>query len=140
MDYTYESVSSTGFVLPNHPHYEASAAGPAHSRSLMFLRKHLRGPYFDLEKIWDEHTMFEFGERNVEKTMATMVEEQYDNHIPTMTGGIGRKAPTNFYRDHFIFSNPEDTKLELTAEKLVDESSILSYEMLGLEIREVDDV
>eukprot|EP00914_Ancora_sagittata_P028360 GHVO01055920.1.p1 GENE.GHVO01055920.1~~GHVO01055920.1.p1 ORF type:complete len:152 (+),score=6.36 GHVO01055920.1:194-649(+) len=26
-----------------------------------------------------------------------------------MTGGVGRKALTDFYRDHFIFANPADT-------------------------------
>jgi hypothetical protein len=37
------------------------------------VRKHLGGPKFDLEKIWDEHTYFEFEVRSVAKTMATMV-------------------------------------------------------------------
>lgn len=27
-----------------------------------------------------------------------------------MTGGIGRTQLTKFYRDHFIFKNPRDTK------------------------------
>lgn len=35
------------------------------------------------------------------------------NHVPTMTGGVGRAALTVFYRNHFIFANPADTKLEL---------------------------
>ncbi|KAH8816773.1 hypothetical protein F5884DRAFT_232028 [Xylogone sp. PMI_703] len=124
--YSYENVPSTNFVIPGHPDYEAGAAGLAHSRSLAFIKKRLDGPYFDLERIWDEHTLFEFGERNVEKTMSTMVEEPYVNHIPTLTGGIGRKALTDFYRNHFIFSNPEDTKLELVSrtvgtDRVIDE-------------------
>ncbi|KAL2062110.1 hypothetical protein VTL71DRAFT_6376 [Oculimacula yallundae] len=122
----YDSVSSTNFVLPGHAHYKAGPAGVAHTRSLAFLRSHLGGPFFNLEAIWDEHCAFEFGERNVEKTMATMVEEPYVNHIPTMTGGIGRKALTAFYRDHFIFNNPEDTNLELISrtvgtDRVIDE-------------------
>lgn len=84
------------------------------------------GPYFDLEAIWEEHTLFEFGERAVEKTMSTMVQEPYVNHIPTMTGGVGRANLTNFYRDHFIFNNPEDTALELVSrtvgiDRVIDE-------------------
>jgi carboxymethylenebutenolidase len=82
--YTYESASSPSFILPSHKHYDAVAAGVAHTRSLAFLKKHLGGPNFDLEAIWDEHTKFEFGERDVEKTMATMVEEPYVNHVPTV--------------------------------------------------------
>lgn len=124
--YSYDSAPSTNFIIPSHPHYEAGAAGLAHSRSLSFLKSHLGGPHFDLEKIWDEHTLYEFGERDVEKTMATMVEEPYVNHIPTMTGGIGRRALTDFYRNHFIFSNPGDTKLELISrtvgsDRVIDE-------------------
>lgn len=38
-----------------------------------------------MEAIWDEHCLFEFGERDVEKTMGTMVDEPYVNHIPTVS-------------------------------------------------------
>jgi carboxymethylenebutenolidase len=43
-----------------------------------------------------------------------------------MTGGIGRKALTDFYRHHFIFNNPEDTQLELVSrtvgvDRVIDE-------------------
>jgi carboxymethylenebutenolidase len=84
------------------------------------------GPYFDLEAIWDEHTHYEFASRSVEETMATMVEEPYVNHVPTLTGGIGRSKLTNFYRDHFIFSNADDAALELVSrtvgvDRIVDE-------------------
>lgn len=111
----YNSVKSTNFILPSHAHYSASRASVAHTRSFGFLKLHLGGPIFDLEAIWDEHTRFEFEERDVEKTMSTMVAEPYLNHVPTMTGGIGRKALTAFYRDHFIFNNPADTHLELVS-------------------------
>jgi hypothetical protein len=84
------------------------------------------GPYFDLEAIWDEHTRYEFADRSVEETMATMVDEPYVNHVPTLTGGIGREKLTRFYRDHFIFSNPDDAALELVSrtvgiDRVVDE-------------------
>ena len=86
--HTYGSVKSTNFVLPSHEHYQAGPAGVAHTRSLGFLKRHLGGPNFDLEAIWDEHTLFEFGERNVEKTMSTMVAEPYANHVPTVRDPI----------------------------------------------------
>ncbi|KAF5363857.1 hypothetical protein D9756_000597 [Leucocoprinus leucothites] len=123
--YSY-SVQSQHFVLPYTSDYDPGNASLAHSRSLVFLRKWLEGPYFDLEAIWDEHCYFEFEVRSVAKTMATMVQEPYVNHVPTMTGGIGRKALTSFYRDHFIFSNPDDASLQLIsrtvgADRIVDE-------------------
>lgn len=78
--YSYESTKSANFILPGHEHYEDASAGVAHTRSVGFLKKHLGGPTFDLEAIWNEHTLFEFEERNVEKTMGTMVDEPYVNH------------------------------------------------------------
>lgn len=86
--YRYTDVSSPGFIIPGHPDFKISTAGVAHTRSLAFIKKHLGGPYFDLEKIWDEHTYYEFGDRSVEKTMATMVQEPYVNHIPTVRESI----------------------------------------------------
>ena len=43
-----------------------------------------------------------------------------------ITGGIGRASLSNFYRDHFIFNNPEDTGMELISrtvgiDRIVDE-------------------
>ncbi|RHZ54485.1 hypothetical protein CDV55_104306 [Aspergillus turcosus] len=125
-EYSYPDVSSAGFIVPGHSDFKYSTAGVAHTRSLSFLKKHLDGPYFDLEKIWEEHTYYEFGDRSVEKTMATMVQEPYVNHVPTMTGGIGRARLSNFYLNHFIFNNPDDTALELISrtvgiDRVVDE-------------------
>ncbi|KAK2050797.1 carboxymethylenebutenolidase [Colletotrichum somersetense] len=123
--YSYPAVRDF-FVIPSHPNFNANAAGLAHTRTLTFLKPILGGPYFDLEAVWEEHTLFEFGERSVEKTMATMVEQPYVNHIPTLTGGVGRGHLANFYRDHFIFNNPDDTELELVSrtvgiDRVIDE-------------------
>lgn len=82
--FTYPEVSSADFIIPESPGFSYSNAAVAHTRSLGFIKKHLDGPYFDLEAIWDEHTYFEFENRSVEKTMATMVREPYVNHIPTV--------------------------------------------------------
>ncbi|KKY23665.1 putative conserved hypothetical protein [Diplodia seriata] len=155
------------FTLPAHPSYRSAPAALAHTRSLAFIKPLLGGPSFDLEAIWNEHCLYEFGERAVDKTMATMVQEPYVNHIPTVTGGVGRERLTQFYRNHFVHSNPPDTSLELylpfpylvdgkgpapgkkfeyrvpvagveTARKLVDENAVQSNEMFSYGIREVD--
>lgn len=122
----YPEAQSASFVISSHPDYHPPSAAVAHSRSLEFLKKHLGGPWFDLEVIWDEHTRLEFAERAVEETMNTMVQEPYVNHVPTMTGGIGRKNLTSFYAKHFIFSNPDDTEMQLISrtvgvDRVVDE-------------------
>lgn len=118
--------TSTAFVFPQAAKYDPGNASLAHSRTLVFLRKHLGGPFFDLEAIWEEHTYYEFQARSVAQTMGTMVAEPYVNHVPTMTGGVGRENLTAFYRDHFIFSNPEDARLQtisrtVGSDRVVDE-------------------
>jgi carboxymethylenebutenolidase len=77
--------SESGWVLPADDDYDSKSAAVAHSRSLAFLKPLLNGPYFDLEAVWDEHCKYEFEERDVAATMATMVDRPYVNHIPTMT-------------------------------------------------------
>ncbi|KAF2085599.1 NTF2-like protein [Saccharata proteae CBS 121410] len=115
-----------GFALPNDRNYRSSHAAIAHTRTLSFLKPLLGGPYFDLEAIWEEHAKYEFEDRSVPKTMATMVDEPYVNHIPTMTGGIGRANLTRFYSDHFIHNNPPDAGLQLVSrtvgiDRVIDE-------------------
>ncbi|KAJ5344449.1 hypothetical protein N7452_002453 [Penicillium brevicompactum] len=124
--YNYPDIIGANFIIPGHSEFKISTAGVAHTRSVGFIKKHLGGPFFDLESIWDEHTYYEFGDRSVEKTMATMVQEPYVNHVPTLTGGIGRSRLSHFYLNHFIFNNPDDTALELISrtvgtDRIVDE-------------------
>ncbi|KAF2846812.1 hypothetical protein T440DRAFT_492386 [Plenodomus tracheiphilus IPT5] len=129
--YRYEDAKrEKNWVLPSDEDYHKRSAGIAHTRSLTFLKPLLNGPYFDLEAVWEEHTRYEFGERDVAKTMATMVDQPYVNHIPTMTGGIGRSNLTAFYTHHFVFSNPPDTTLSLVSrtvgiDRVIDEGKKL---------------
>ncbi|EXJ95789.1 carboxymethylenebutenolidase [Capronia coronata CBS 617.96] len=109
--YTYPTVKSAQFAIPCLKDFDPGNESILHTRNLTFLKKYIRGADFDLEAIWKEHTFFEFAARSVPKTMGTMVQEPYVNHIPTMTGGIGRERLTNFYRHHFIFSKTEDTEM-----------------------------
>jgi carboxymethylenebutenolidase len=66
-----------------------------------------------LEQLWAEHLKGEFETKDVESTLATMVDDAYVNHRPVNTGGRGKEALRIFYRDDFIPSWPED--LEMTA-------------------------
>jgi len=61
-----------------------------------------------LEHLWEEHLKGEFETKDVEATLATMVEDAYVNHMPVNTGGRGKDALRVFYRDDFIPSWPED--------------------------------
>ena len=81
---------------------------------------------FDLAALWDAHCRYEFETRDLDATMATMVAEPYVNHVPTMTGGVGRAQLKHFYAHHFIGANPPDTRLvpvsrTVGADRVVDE-------------------
>ena len=113
------------FANPARPSYDKPAAMMAYSRSIAWLRRTL-GPLYDLSRLWDAHTLHEFGSRDVDATMATMVDEPYVNHVPTMTGGVGHEQLQRFYKYHFVNSNPPDTRLipvsrTVGADRLVDE-------------------
>ncbi len=67
-----------------------------------------------LEKVWAEHIAGEFVTKDVEATLATMVDDPYVNHVPVNTGGRGKDQLRAFYRDVFIPSWPDDLRMTLT--------------------------
>jgi carboxymethylenebutenolidase len=79
-----------------------------------------------LENLWEEHMRHEFATHNTEETLATMVDDAYVNHIPVLTGGVGKEALREFYSKRFIPQMPPDTEVApvsrtIGADQLVDE-------------------
>jgi carboxymethylenebutenolidase len=66
----------------------------------------------ELERLWSEHLEGEFGTKDVEATLATMVDDASINHIPVNTGGRGKQELRAFYRDVFIPSWPDDLQMQ----------------------------
>jgi carboxymethylenebutenolidase len=64
-----------------------------------------------LRNLWEEHIKYEFETRDTEDTLKTMVEDAYVNHIPVMTGGVGREELRAFYSTRFIPQMPPDTAM-----------------------------
>jgi len=64
-----------------------------------------------LQELWEEHMRYEFTTRDTDQTLATMVEDAYVNHIPVLTGGVGRKELRDFYSRRFIPQMPPDTEI-----------------------------
>jgi carboxymethylenebutenolidase len=122
--YTYPG-AAPGFAQRDNPGFDRAAAGLAHSRTVALLRR-LLGPSYDLEALWEAHIRYEFETREVDKTMATMVDEPYVNHVPVMTGGVGQCDLARFYANHFIPKCPADTVMvpisrTIGADRVVDE-------------------
>jgi carboxymethylenebutenolidase len=65
-----------------------------------------------LADVLDDHLAAEFATRDVDATMATMTDDPYLNHVPVLTGGIGREEVRRFYEQIFIGHWPADTTME----------------------------
>lgn len=79
-----------------------------------------------LQALWEEHLQYEFGTHSTEDALATMVEDAYVNHIPVMTGGVGKPALREFYSKYLIPQISPDLELvpisrTIGTDQLVDE-------------------
>ena len=79
-----------------------------------------------LRQLWEDHLRYEFATHNTDDTLATMVEDAYVNHIPVLTGGVGREELRQFYSKRFIPRMPPDTHITpisrtIGHDQLVDE-------------------
>jgi carboxymethylenebutenolidase len=64
-----------------------------------------------LEQLWADHLAGEFESKDVEATLATMIDDAYVNHMPVNTGGRGKDALRAFYQNDFIPSWPNDLQM-----------------------------
>jgi carboxymethylenebutenolidase len=81
-----------------------------------------------LSDIWDAHVRDEFATKDAAAALDTMVPDAYVNHVPVLTGGVGREL-REFYSKHFIPHMPVDTEIvpisrTIGSERLVDEMVI----------------
>jgi carboxymethylenebutenolidase len=79
-----------------------------------------------LVELWERHMRYEFTDRDAAKTVDTMSDENYVNHVPVMTGGRGRDEMLEFYGRHFIPKMPADTRITSVCrtvgqERVIDE-------------------
>jgi len=79
-----------------------------------------------LNDLWEKHLREEFTTHDTNATLDTMVPNAYVNHIPVLTGGVGREQLSEFYSQHFIPRMPPDTEIvpvsrTIGTERLVDE-------------------
>ena len=89
-------------------------------------RKVLNADQNRLNDLWEEHVRYEFNTRDTDDTLATMVDDAYVNHVPVLTGGVGRDQLREFYAMHFIPQMPPDTEMTpisrtIGDDRLVDE-------------------
>ena len=101
--------------------------GLADLRTLEFFARNLNGASpVNLSALWEDHVKYEFATRDTEATLETMVEDAYVNHVPVLTGGVGRDQLREFYSKRFIPQMPPDTAMTpvsrtVGADRVVDE-------------------
>ena len=66
----------------------------------------------DLAATFDAHVKAEFQDLDLDATMATMTDDPYVHHVPTITGGNGTTGVRDFYAQHFIGQWPDDTEVQ----------------------------
>ena len=98
------SGAGPGFSIPERKTWHKFADSLAHTRTLELVRR-LLGPYYDFVELFAEHTYHEFTTRDVDAAMATMIDEPYVNHVPTLAGGVGHDMLKRFYKYHFVDQN-----------------------------------
>src|SRR5262245_2797908 len=92
-----------GFARAGGAHFNAAMAELANLRTIEFFVRHLNGgTAINLPALWEEHVKHEFVSRDTEATLRTMVEDAYVNHVPVLTGGVGRDQLREFYSKCFI--------------------------------------
>ncbi|KAF2834859.1 carboxymethylenebutenolidase [Patellaria atrata CBS 101060] len=124
--YRYEG-TRVGFAERGSGVWDKVASSLAWSRTLRVLKRAFNvHPQEQLERVWDEHTELEFATKDAGATIETMGPNPYVNHVPTMTGGIGKKDLYRFYQEYFVPSNPPSFKMALISrttgvDRVVDE-------------------
>jgi carboxymethylenebutenolidase len=62
-------------------------------------------------ELWEAHLKAEFQDRDATASCNTMVAHPYVNHVPVLTGGVGRRQLEHFYARYFIPGMPADVEL-----------------------------
>ena len=80
-------------------------------------------------QLWEEHVGGEFVSKDVERALATMVDDASVMHMPTRSGGTGKTELRSYYRDMFIPSIPAEwhhtvRNRVVTENALVEEATI----------------
>jgi carboxymethylenebutenolidase len=61
--------------------------------------------------LWEEHLKAEFQDKDARASCDTMVANPFVNHVPVLTGGVGRRQLEHFYGKYFIPSMPNDVEM-----------------------------
>jgi carboxymethylenebutenolidase len=116
--------AAPGFAIPGRPAFDKRIDSLAHTRTLELIRRVL-GPYYDYVALFEEHVRHEFVTRDVDATMATMIDEPYVNHVATLAGGVGHDMLKRFYKYHFVGQNSRERSSTTVSQTLGPDRLVL---------------
>ncbi|KAF2402179.1 carboxymethylenebutenolidase [Trichodelitschia bisporula] len=117
-----------GFAEHDLDEFNAVAAGLAWTRSLAAVRKGFKREA-DLETVRGMHAAYTLVRKDADATIALMATDPHVNYVPTMTGGVGKRALQHFYDEFFCLGIPPDFRTRLISrtvgvDRVVDEMVI----------------
>ena len=78
----------------------------------------------DNVRLWEQHVIGEFVEKNEDLSLSTMVEDAAVMHMPTRSGGKGKAQLKSYYRDLFIPSIPPQWQHTVTNRIVTDDTIV----------------
>jgi len=80
-------------------------------------------------KLWEQHVIGEFVDKNEDLSLSTMTEDASVMHMPTRSGGKGKAELKPYYRDMFIPAIPDEwehivTNRVVTDDYIVEEAKV----------------
>ena len=77
-----------------------------------------------LERVWDDHNAAEFGLKDPDAALKTMVDDPYVTIIANGAGGRGREQVRAFYANALIPQWPDDARMQ-SVNRVVGESQLV---------------
>ena len=75
----------------------------------------------EMVELWEMHQQYEFGGKDADLAVSTMVADASVMHLPTMSGGSGRDELRRYYAEVFIPGIPDGTTNEPIARSVGDD-------------------
>jgi carboxymethylenebutenolidase len=89
-------------------------------------------------KLWEDHILGEFVNKDVDLSLSTMVEDASVMHMPTRSGGKGKAELRPYYRDMFIPSIPSQWEHTVTNRVMTDDTIVEEAKVRLVHTKQMD--
>ena len=89
-------------------------------------------------KLWEDHILGEFVNKDVDLSLSTMVEDASVMHMPTRSGGKGKAELRPYYRDMFIPSIPSQWEHTVVNRVMTDDTIVEEAKVRLVHTKQMD--